>query len=168
MKRISRDELLAKHAPESVRPKVNVDDFAPMRERKKPKGITKAILDKAIARARDRASSGEWDGAKPIDFVALYIVLHEMVYKVTPTDGTRGEAGLIACALVKRMLDRDFDSDTSAMAEYARWVWQREREREARRGNDDVGGYRIGLRYMFSGALVTDYKVAIARREAKR
>jgi hypothetical protein len=44
-----------------------------------------------------------------------------------------------------------------------RWVWRREAAREQWRRVKGQGGGRIGPWFMFSGALLTDWRLAVAR-----
>lgn len=133
-------------------------------EEKRPRA--KTISDSAFARATREAvlmmESGDWSAAVPRHFVALYALLHEKVYGVR-ADELTPSARLVAAGLARGMCDRLFGGDPGEMAGYMRWVWAREKDREAwRRANQKDGG-RIGARLVFGGALVTEYRLHLAR-----
>ena len=136
-------------------------------EKRDRKTITDGRFDKAVREAEAMMRGGDWADAKPLHFVALYVVLHEGVYGVSP-----GELGpqqrLQACGFAHRLLKHEFDEEPAAMAAFVRWTWQREKEREQwRRANARSGG-RIGWRLQFSGTLLTDYRIDCERRKGRR
>lgn len=133
---------------------------------KKPraKTIGNAAWDKARAQAKEFMASGKWEDATPRHYVAAYELMHELVYSVTPTE-LDSKMRLAAAGMAKAMLDRDFGGESAEMAEYLRWVWQREQEREKWRRANGQDGVRIGWRLMFNGKnLLTDFRVAKVRK----
>jgi hypothetical protein len=127
----------------------------------------------ALARAQAAAEwgIGQWekgkrdvfDDADPRLIVGLYSALHEMVYGVAPDELARDWSPAVGAAT--RMLDHEFSGDAKLMVRYVRWTWTREKDREKWRAEHGAAGGRIGWRLQFQSlALLTDYKVAVARR----
>jgi len=111
---------------------------------------------------RANMASG-WEAAHPSRFVALYAVLHEIVYGVLPPE-LRGEAWWGACSGAAKMLRDEFDGAGERMLAYCRWVWRRERAREKRRRDEGTETRRISWSSMFVGRyLLGDYRVDVAR-----
>lgn len=128
----------------------------------KTKSISDGPWEKARRQAAEMIRSGHWEDAIPRHFVAAYAILHEMVYGVAPAELTP-VSRLRAARTASLCLQREFGDDAAEMADFLRWTWTREREREKwRRANGREGG-RIGV-YLQFGALVTDYRLAIARK----
>jgi len=104
-----------------------------------------------------------FDDADPRLMVGIYSALHELVYGVAPDDLAKDWTQAVAAA--KRMLDQQFSDDAPRMVKYLRWTWTREKDREKWRAENGRDGGRIGWRLQFQSlALLTDYKVAVARR----
>ena len=119
---------------------------------------------KALARAREELeeilSASEWHRAQPRHFVALYVKLHEHVYKVPPYE-LESDAFFGATSAAARMMRDDFASSPERMMHYVRWTWQRERQVEKRRQADGQDGRRIGWQLQFvTRHLLTDYRRA--------
>jgi len=145
---------------------------APVVDRRKkqaerPKTITNKSMERAANELQAFMTSGEWGGAKPLHFVALFAWLHEKVYQVHPVDLTP-EARMTACGMASAMLKRDFSDDPAQFATFLRWVWTREREREAWRRENNRDGGSIGWRFQFAAGskLVVDYRLHLARKGA--
>jgi hypothetical protein len=134
--------------------------------RERPKTIPEGAWTKALAETRERMASGDWEGAAPRNLLALYALLHETVYGIAPGELTSATR-LYAAGAAGRMLKADFDDDAGAMAEFMRWLWGRERKREAWRRENGRDGQRIGWRLQFNTQLVTDYRLALARTQGK-
>lgn len=101
--------------------------------------------------------------ARPEHFVALYADLFFRVYGVQDESLTAKERS-VAKLQAKRMLETDFGGDRKAMATFVSWTWTREKQREAwRRANAKEGG-RLSWRYQFGKAVLTDYRIDVARR----
>src|ERR1700722_11166650 len=105
---------------------------------RRPAGVTKKQWTAAFAGAAERRVSGEWEGARPLEFVALYALLHRRVYGLFPEElsshdehddvvAVQGKALLGAAAMAKKMLEQTFDGDAVGMASYVKWVWDREK-----------------------------------------
>jgi len=142
------------------------------RARRKPSGSLKnAVRD--VEDMYDRAKEeGEnvWTEAKPRHLVGLYAKLHESVYGVLPIE-VDGVAFAGAVSAARTMLDREFEGDVLKMLGFMRWVWSRERWREAdrRRRGGEGRDYRVGWRLQFaSRALFTDWRVALMREHRGR
>lgn len=139
-----------------------LDEFVRDRPARKPRSVN-GSAERQLFRAREEcevlAKGGEWVGAAPRHFVALYADLHEKVYETRAAEVGRKKDFLGACSAAGRLLREEFGGENRAFADYMRWVWRREREREKRRTNGD--GRRITWQLMFaSRALLTDYRVA--------
>jgi len=138
---------------------------------RKPRAKSKGVGDKPMRKAADEAEhfmrTGEWDAARPIHFVALYAHLHESVYGAAPVELGPTER-LHACGAAKRMLEKHFDHQSAEMAAFMRWAWTREKGREQWRRDNDRSGGRIGWSLMFNGALLTDFRIDLARTRLRK
>lgn len=138
------------------------------RERRKSK---KTIAASQFGRARVEVEamieSGKWTGVSARHLVALYDLMHERVYGVACAElgpEARYNATMMAASLTKR----EFGGDYEKTLEFMRWAWTRESRTEKwRRENGRHEARRIGARLMFSGSLVTDYRVFLARTGKK-
>lgn len=125
-------------------------------------------LELAIADAERRAASGEWEEATGRSFVGLYALCHRIVYGVLPEDlAEKGALGL-AAKMANTCLHTSFGDDRSAFVEFIKWTWDREKSRELWRLQNGKQGGRIGIRLQFSGSLITDHRVDLARRKKGR
>lgn len=133
---------------------------------RKSKGPAKSTLDRAFVKLHDMIASRDYEGAKPIHFLALYYWMHEQVYGVVCAEmGAHDrKMGCFAASLIFR---KQFDSDPEAMIDFMRWVWNREigREKWRRENRPDGGGGRIGIGLQFSNKLVTDYRLDVLRKK---
>jgi hypothetical protein len=135
-------------------------------EKRASKTIGDAAFGRAISQTREMMSTGVWGPAYPRHFVALYVVLHEMVYGVTPAElGPRPR--VLAAGFAARMLEKEFDDDPGKMAAYVKWVWTREKDREEWRRKNGRDSGRIGWRLMFGPALLTDWRRSVLTRNGQ-
>ena len=135
-------------------------------KKRKSRSVGPSKWDKAVASAGERRASGEWEGAEPIEFVALYAALHEHVYGVVPGELT-SSGRFQATMMATRLLRDEFAGDASALAEMIRWTWARERKNEQWRRQNKQQGKRIGPGFQFSGASITNWKLGVAREQGK-
>jgi hypothetical protein len=131
------------------------------RERKG--GMTKRQREKYRAEIEDRIARGVWRNISPTGLVALYERFHEHVYGVPAAEVDTPRAFLQAARVAGTMLKREFGGDGARAVEFMFWVWKRETERETWRRENHRDGGRIGWRLQFSGALLTDFRIARAR-----
>lgn len=133
------------------------------RRRARPKTIAASQFGRARVEVETMIDTDNWDGVTSRHLVALYDVMHTEVYGVEPGElgpAERYNASMMAANLTKR----EFGGDFKKTIEFMRWAWAREAEAERwRRQNNRTNGRRIGARLMFSGSLVTDYRVFLAR-----
>ena len=132
------------------------------RRSKRPKTIAAAAFGRALAEVDAMLVTGDWEGATPRHLVALYERMHERCYGVAPEElgpSERYNATLLAGNMVKNK----FEGDLSACVEFMLWAWAREIEAEKWRRENDRSGRRIGVRLMFSGSLLTDYRYHLSR-----
>jgi len=132
------------------------------RRKAKPKTVAAAVFNRALAEVDEMLRTGEWEPATAKHLVALYDRLHQRCYGVEPVElgpTERFNAGLLAGGMLKR----HFDGDTTAMVSYMLWAWERELGVEKWRRETGRDGRRIGVRLMFSGAMLTDYRLHLAR-----
>ena len=133
-------------------------------KRKRPPSVSVNGWDKAKEDAGHRLGTGEWQEVKATTWVATYALLHEKVYGVAPVE-LRGKSVVWAAAMASKLLREEFDGDAGAMGEFIRWTWKRERGREEwRRAKNNGAGGRIGWKLQFGGALLTDYRLELARK----
>lgn len=120
-------------------------------------------LEAAIHDAERRAASGEWEEATGRTFVGLYALCHRIVYGVVPDDIAEKATLALAAKMANTCLHSHFQDDRSAFVEFIKWTWDREKERESWRVRNGRKGSRIGVRLQFSGSLITDHRVDLAR-----
>lgn len=124
----------------------------------RPKSVTNAVWSRLCASAKNRTETGQWDGARPGEFVALYALLYEMVYGTAPTHLTPAVRFAAVCA-AHTALRRDHDGDPVRMALYLRWVWTREAERHAWRLSKQIEPRPLGWRLVFGPVFVAEWRV---------
>lgn len=131
----------------------------------KPKQVSNASMERAAREVGEFLKTGEWSSAKPLHFVALYAWLHRKVYGVDTTELTP-TTRLHACAMVALMLRKEFDGEQGKLADFMRWVWVRETEREKWRRENNRDGGSIGWRLQFAtgNRLVVEYRLSLARK----
>ena len=146
---------------------IDIADWANKSKRIKSKTVPNKRFTLATDEAVQRMRDGDWEGTGTLTFIGLYAYLHNAVYGCEP-----GELGpterLRAAGMARRMLDRDFDGDAAAMADFMRWCWKRESDREKWRRETGNEGGRISWMLQFGGKLLTDYRVDLARAKARR
>lgn len=141
----------------------NVNDFIrPKNKRQKSQTVGKSAVKKHMIIAEQAMASGDWSEATATTFVAVYETQHEEVYGVPPS--MTGRERKLAVFAAARLLSREFRDDLGEMANFLRWTWLREREREAYRRTNKIEGQVIGWRLQFSPKLFVDYSIQKARR----
>ena len=138
------------------------------RRKAKPKTIAGAVFDRTVSELEAMIATQNWEGVTAKHLVALYEKMHTKCYGVAPAElgpQARYNAMMMAATLTKR----EFGGDYQRTMEFMRWAWTREIKTEKwRRQNGREDGRRIGVRLMFGGGLVTDYRLALARKNATR
>lgn len=152
----------------------DVEEFAasaPKPRKGKKRIDATSILERACEQLDEmkqayRKNPNAFDDIEPRHLVALYFQLHEHVYGVAPAELRDGQQYLGAVSAAKKLLKQEFDEDPLSMVEFLRWCWQRERRAEKWRRKNDRETRRIGWRLQFVARnLVTDYRVALARKQ---
>lgn len=121
-------------------------------------------LDGLLEDAEKRASSGDWEGASARSFVGLYALCHRLTYGVDASELEDRMTLQNATRAAARALHVHFADDKSEMVEFMKWVWERERGRDAWAAQQGKVRNRLGIRFAFSAHLVTDYRVDQHRR----
>lgn len=134
---------------------VRLDEFLPKTKRSKRKTIGPAEFAKVVAETKRMGEVGDFAGMKPKHLLALYYVMHGVVYKVSPDEVLKQYQN--ALLTIGRFVKAEFDGDVARVVEFIRWTWKREKKREARR-KDDPDPFRIGWKYQFGYSLLTDYR----------
>lgn len=119
-------------------------------------------MDQQIEKAREEmpmmARAGDWGDATGMHMAALYCFLHTEVYGVEPLELDR-KAWAGCAKMAASCAEKFFGGDYGQLAVFVRWVWRREQGREAWRRQNGRDGQRIGWRYQFATALVSDFRV---------
>lgn len=113
--------------------------------------------------AQRRADAGDWEGSTGATLVGLYCHCHDLVYGVAPLELEPAQAFQAAQRSAATMLRDQFGGDADAAVDFVRWAW--EREQAAVRRDTNPSRRRLGWRLQFSLSLLTDYQVAMARRQ---
>jgi hypothetical protein len=138
---------------------------APKGPKKKSSGMTEKAFLAALDEVEQMLAKGEWGQAEGKHFVALYAELHFKVYGVAD-EGLGPKERLYAATLARGMLEKDFKGDRREMALFVSWVWSREKGREKWRREQQVSRGRLTWRAVFGRAVLTDYRVEVARKKA--
>ena len=133
-----------------------------MPRKPRAKTITPSKMSVAAREASAMMGTGDWSEAQGRHLVALFCLLHEKVYGVD--SGMTSAECFFASGMAKQLMDRDFGGDPGALVAFVKWTWEREVSREKWRRENQKDGGSIGYRLQFGGRLVTDYKLAMARR----
>ena len=158
------DERRAKRLEAAVQSVKRFASEADSSTRLWPERVSKGGVDKARARVREMAETGDWSEATGTHFVAFYEWLHLTVYGVEASELAMVGEWARAAAAAARMLDTHFGGDATVMTLFVRWTWNRESDTEKWRRENKKPGGRIGWRLQFSGAKLTDYKLDVARQ----
>lgn len=129
------------------------------RRKERPKTISASRFDRTRAEVERMMKSGEYEGATATHLVAYYALLHERTYDVEPAELTP-TARFIAVGRCAAFVKREFGGDYVDAVEFFQWVWEREMKREASRRQRGQETRRIGINFMFSGHLLTDFRLA--------
>lgn len=156
------------NAPPSAEMQALVGKISKRQERrKKSKTIAASTFDKTREEVVAMVKSGEWDECGARHLVALYDIMHLKVYKVEDAaldSKTRYNAVMMAANFVKR----EFADDYVEAVEYMRWVWSEEmRQEKWRIENNRQNNNPITYYMMFSGRLLTKYRIFLARRHSR-
>lgn len=135
----------------------------------RPKGQHRTA-NRAMAKAqaemtamKDSSAPDNWARAEGRHFVCLFDHCHVQVYGA-PSEVRDGRQFSAAASSASAFLRAQFGGDAQTMAEFVRWVWQREIGREKWRRENGREGGRIGWRLQFSAGMVTDWRVDRARK----
>lgn len=134
--------------------------------RPNPEAVNRATLKAEEMVESFRGNPKAFDSAGAPEFVGLYAMLHEAVYGVAPDELANDWTPAVKAA--RKMFEEEFDEDVRAFVAFIRWTWVREKKREKWRRENGRDANRIGWRLQFqSRAMLTDYKVALARRNGR-
>lgn len=121
-------------------------------------------LARQLRETRVMMKSDDWANAKASHLVALYSILHEMVYGVAPE--LKGDDLKLAKYAAGSFLKTKCGGKFPKALEFMRWVWTRERGREEWRRNNQIDGKVIGWRLILNHpAMWTEYRVGQERRK---
>jgi hypothetical protein len=123
-------------------------------------------MEEQIATAKDEmprmAKAGDWGDATGMHMVALYGFMHQEVYGFEPLELDK-KAWASGAKHALRCCEKFFGADYGALAEFMRWCWKREIERETWRKANQRDGARLTWRWQFAAQLVSDYRVHAQR-----
>lgn len=137
------------------------------RRKNRPKTVGASVFERTKQDVKDMIGSGEWSHCGARHLVALYDLMHLKCYGIEPFElgpQERYNATMLAASFTKR----EFGGEYPEVVEYMRWAWGREiRAEKWRRENGRTDARRIGIRLMFGGYLLSDYKLFLARKSHK-
>lgn len=143
--------------------------------KKKPRGKPrtsaqkgKDTLARLIANAKIRSRTGDWEDAKPRDFVGLFALCHEIVYGIEPIELATKTELMKATRVAKKCLSNFFDDDAEEFVEFIKWVWKRQEGKEAWALREGKNLSRLNVFAQFSPQKVSDYRIEIVRSQRKR
>ncbi len=139
----------------------SMEEWIGKKKAKRSAGIPESRAVVAREEVERMMSSADWSEATPLHFVAAFEVLFRKVYGVAPTLTSKGRSS--AASAANYLLKDRFEGDTSAMAEFMRWTWSRESDREKyRRENKRPGGV-LNWHLQFRGAIYDEWLIAKMR-----
>ena len=122
-------------------------------------------LEVSLSEASHRMASGEWAGALPRHFVALWASCHERVYGASAVGELAGMGWRASVKAAASLLRDEFGGEPDEMARFVRWTWVREEGKERWcKGKGYERKKRVGWRQQFGAELVTEYRVEQARK----
>ncbi len=128
-------------------------------------GLAKQVREvKLMMENEGQPGASVWAKAKASHLIALYYILHEMVYGVPPDlkGDELKQSKLASGQFLKSKCKGDFEMAVG----YMRWIWKRERSREVWRRDNHIDGKVLGWRLIIRHpAMFTEYKVSIERRK---
>ena len=137
------------------------------RRARRSKSIGASVFNRALAEVDSMIESGDWSEATARHLVALYDRMHEKCYGVEAIELGPSER-YNATMMAANMLRHKFNGDMSEAIAFMRHTWTEEiRKEKWCRENGRERNFRIGVRLMFGGQLVTDYRLALARRSSR-
>lgn len=164
---MARTRIGPKQAP--VPEVVNIDDFmgkAPAK-RTRSKGPGPAAIKGYVEDIERRVNAKDWGDLKPTVFVALFIWCHTKVYGVEPAELMTGPEFSKARYAAARLIKSQFGGDASDALAFVQWTWDGEQRAEKwrREQNQGVGRTVDWVQQFSRPALVTKYRVAMARKD---
>jgi hypothetical protein len=126
---------------------------------KKPTGLARQIRETKVMMDTD-----DWGCAKASHLVALYVILHEMIYGVEPElkGDELKQSKMAAGTFLKSRCNGNFETAVA----YMKWVWKRERGREEWRRNEHIDGKVLGWRLILMvPSMWTEYRIGQERRK---
>jgi len=163
---VAKSSVVPPADPEVEVASAQLNTWLERKTKPRAKTIGNGAWEDARREAQAMMGAGDWSAATPRHFVAAYEMMHTKVYGVAPAELTP-QGRMAAAGAAYRILEKEFEGDRQEMADFVRWTWVREntREQKLRAGNTRYGGFRVGWRLQFGPALVTDYRLAKARRQ---
>ncbi len=138
------------------------DDFAALADKPTQKRSATGLA-RQIRETKEMMKSDDWSKAKASHLVALYSVLHEMVYGVAPE--LKGDDLKQAKMAAGLFLKTKCGGSVPKAVEFLKWVWKKEKGTEKWRRENQVDGKVMGWPLMFRyPSLWTSYKVGQERR----
>lgn len=135
--------------------------------RTRPKGrrssASPGVIKKWCIEFEQLRSRSDFDGMHPRHLVAMYIIAHEWIYGVRPSEvvGKVAQGAVSAC---KKMMREEFDDDPVNLLRYLRHTFKKEKEREEWRRKNNQPGARLSYRDVFVyRRKLDDYRVDMAR-----
>ena len=140
-----------------------VDAWTSRKRRPRGEGdaFSESRMKAAAARLDDVIRSQSWKDAKPIEFLALFMRMHEKVYgsPFVSTSLERRRATLMFATCIRTY----FRDDRARFADFMRWTWRREMRTEKWRRENGQPGRVIGVRLQVSSMLFNEWRVDVER-----
>ena len=113
---------------------------------------------------QERVDGDDWVGLLVSELVGLFSWAHEAIYGV-PCDSELAQHRVAAVVAAGKLVADEFNGSTEQAAEYMRWVWAREEQREHwRRANTGYGKVLTWRQVFVDRALVTEMRLDLARK----
>lgn len=133
------------------------------RPKQSRRGTSVANLKKLVDTFETSAEFEDWPQKTPAMLVALFCWAHEAIYEVSCVSEVASVFNGAVSAATKLVKD-EFDGSLEHAAEYLRWVWARERSREAWRRKNTGFGRVLSWRHVFhQRELIKEMRLDAAR-----
>ncbi len=121
-----------------------------------------------ISEVCERIARGHWAEMTAGRLVALYWIMHEKIYGITPTELNKAAAWERAMKSAGKMVKDNFDGDVGQAVQFMRWVWTEAMRKEKWARDNEKNVRRITWQNQFMhDYLITDWRASEMRKRAR-
>ena len=154
-------------AVDEVKSEQKASDEVVMLVKRKQKGPVLFLTQRVRDEVQEMIAANDFSKATAMHFLALQDLLHSKVYGV-PDPALTGRGGRAVVGVRMQAQGLLNVLGTEGLLEFVRWAWLEEERTERWRRENHRDGARLGAGRLFSRAKLTDYRISLARRGAKK